>query len=372
MKKIVITGGHLTPAIAVIEALKAEGNWEIYFFGRKYAMEADKTPSVESNIIPTLDIPFFPLVVGRLQRHFTRYGLPSLLKIPIGFFQAFFLLLKVRPSLILSFGGYVSVPTVLAGWLLRIPILTHEQTTVFGLASKINSFFADRIAVSFTSSLDHFLKKKVVFTGNPLRKEIFSPLRPLDPEIERIVKKEKTPLIYVTGGNQGAHVINMAVAQVLEKLIKKFAIIHQSGEGDYDDLLEVRKHLSPKQKKHYLVIKYIGSDEIGWVFQNSSLVVSRAGANTVTELAALGKPSILIPIPWSYKNEQMENARMLERCGFAKIIPQKKLSGETLKEAIEQVFHDLETYKKKGKTGKSLIVQDADKKLVAEIKKIAR
>lgn len=372
MKKIVITGGHLTPAMAVISGLKKEGGWQIFYLGRSRAMEGDKTASVESQVVPSLDVSFIPITSGRFQRRFTRYTILSLFKVPVGFFQAFFLLLKVRPDVIVSFGGYVSVPVVAAGWLLKIPILTHEQTTVFGLASRINSFFAKKIAVSFRESQRYFPKNKVCYTGNPIREEIFEAREPLDPQIASILKKDGLPLIYVTGGSQGAHVINMAVIKALPQLLKKYAVIHQSGERDYKKLLVSRKSLPETLKKRYLVTKYIGLSEIGWVLKNAALVVSRAGANTVCELAALGKPAILIPIPWSYRDEQMRNAQMLAKKGLAEILPQHKLSGRTLLETIKKILQNLERYKSAAKAAESLIVEDATARLINEIKKAVK
>jgi len=372
MKKVVITGGHLTPAVALISGLKKEGGWQIFYFGRKYAMEADKTPSAESQVVPSYDVPFFPITTGRLQRHFTRYSIPSLLKVPIGFFQSLFLLLRIRPDAIVSFGGYVSIPAVVAGFLLQIPILTHEQTTVFGLASKVNSFFAKRVAVSFRASLDYFPKKKVVYTGNPIREEIFKALRPLDPEIDATIKKTGLPVLYITGGSQGAHAINMALLKILPEVLKKYVVIHQSGEKDHKKLLVSHKSLPDVLKKRHLITKYIGPDEIGWVFKKATLVVSRAGANTVCELAALGKPTIFIPLPFAYKGEQAKNAQMLKETGLAEVLAQSKLSGKTLLAQIDKVYQNLENYKKAAKGAKRLVVKDASQRLIAEIKKLVK
>lgn len=372
MKKVVITGGHLTPAVALISGLKKEGGWQIFYFGRRYSMEADKTPSAESQVVPSYDVSFFPITTGRLQRHFTRYSIPSLLKVPIGFFQALFLLLRIRPDAIVSFGGYVSIPVVVAGFLLQIPILTHEQTTVFGLASKINSFFAKKIAVSFQASQRYFPKKKVVYTGNPIREEIFKIRRPLDSQIATTIKKTGLPLLYITGGSQGAHVINMAVVEILPKILKKYIVIHQSGEKDYKKLLVSHKNLPESLRKRHLITKYIGADEIGWVFKNATLVVSRAGANTVCELAALGKPAILIPIPWSYKGEQTKNAQMLKEAGLAEVLAQSELSGRTLLAQIDKMYQNLKKYERAAESAKRLVVKDATKRLIAEIKKLVK
>src|SRR3990167_5082544 len=154
--KILVTGAHFTTAVAVIEELKnlpagrqEQKDIDIVYVGRKTTREGDSSHSVESQVLPQLGVKFISIITGRLQRAFTIYTFSSLLKIPIGFLQSFFILLKEKPDVILSFGGYVAVPLVIAGWLLSIPIIIHEQTLVSGLANTISSFFADKVAVSF-------------------------------------------------------------------------------------------------------------------------------------------------------------------------------------------------------------------------------
>jgi len=235
MKRIIITGAHLTPALAIISELKERGNWQIYYLGRKYTLEGDKTPSAESQVLPQVGIKFIPIPAGRLQRKFTRWTIPSLIRIPLGVIHSFWHLLKIRPDLVCSFGGYVSVPIVFAAWLLGIPSLTHEQTVVVGLANKINALFANKVAISFSDSAQFFPKKKVILTGNPLRQEIFKIGKPLF----SLPKNRKT--IYITGGSQGASVINQAVLEALPELIKNYNIIHQCGNKEFPKIARKRK-----------------------------------------------------------------------------------------------------------------------------------
>jgi len=152
-KKIVVTGGHLTPALAVIEKLRQDG-WQIVFFGRKHALEGDPAVSVEYKILKEQGIPFVNLTSGRLQRSLTRYTISSLLKIPLGLIQSFYYLLKFKPNVILSFGGYLALPVALAGWILRIPIVTHEQSVIPGLATRIITHFAKKICVSWPQTME--------------------------------------------------------------------------------------------------------------------------------------------------------------------------------------------------------------------------
>ena len=382
IKKIVITGGHLTPALAVIDELQKDG-WQIIFFGRQHALEGDSSVSVEYQTITKLGISFISLTAGRLQRSFTRYTVFSFLKIPIGFIQSFYYLIKFKPTVILSFGGYVALPVALAGWMLKIPIVTHEQSVVPGLANKIIFKFAKKVCVSWVKTMEILRrvypersrgaqddKSKFVLTGNPIRKDIFNiNSRNLGRSIPGIGHfDEKLPLIYITGGSLGAHMINEAVLQVLPKLLEKYFVIHQCGDSqaykDYDKLLNTSYQLPTTLKKRYILTKYVDSDNIGWVLNKSDLIISRAGANTVTELAALGKPAILIPLPWVGQNEQLENAKLLEQAGIAVILEQKNLAGESLYHWTMTMIQNLSKYKEHGIDAKQLINLQATENLI--------
>jgi len=370
-KRIVVTGGHLTPALAVIEELLKEDKWEIFFLGRRYASDREKTPSVESLVIPDRGLWFFPISAGRFPRHLNRYTLFSLLKIPLGFLQAFYYLLRFRPEVILSFGGYVSVPVVLVGWLLRIPSLTHEQTVIKGLATKINTPFVKKVAVSWPQTLKYFPKKKVVLTGNPIRKEIFK----VDDDVWRLLEfKKGLPLVFITGGNQGSHVINEAVGVVLPQLMKVTNVFHQCGHlqalGDFERLQEAREKLPEKLKERYHVKKYLNAEEMGTLLNKADLIVSRSGANTLTEIAALGKPALFIPYPWQYQDEQTQNAQMLVDLGIAEILPQKDLSGKTLLEKIVMMVQNRQRYEEKAPAAKKAVKLQAAQEIAAEMGKM--
>src|SRR3989344_4966493 len=174
MRKIIVTGGHLTPALATIEELRKNPDDEIIFIGRAHATEGDKAASVESTTITSLGIKFYSINPGRLQRRFTRFTLGSLVKVPVGLIQALGILSRERPQAILSFGSYVAAPVVVAGWILGIPIITHEQTLRSGLSNKLIARFSKKIAVSWEESLEHFPKNKTVLVGNPIRADLLN------------------------------------------------------------------------------------------------------------------------------------------------------------------------------------------------------
>jgi UDP-N-acetylglucosamine--N-acetylmuramyl-(pentapeptide) pyrophosphoryl-undecaprenol N-acetylglucosamine transferase len=368
MKKIIITGGHLTPALAVIEQLKKKENWEIYYLGRKYTFEGSKIPSEESKIIPQYGVKFVPILAGRLQRKFSRYTIPSLLRVPLAFFQSLYLVLKIKPNIILSFGSYVSVPVVFAGWILGIPIVSHEQTVFRGLANRINSFFSKKIAVSHKESLKFFPKNKVVLTGNILRSQIFSPPQT---EFSQYVQKAKAefklPLIYVTGGNQGAMVINKTILESLSFLLEKYLIIHQTGSLDYNYVLQQAKLLPPKLKNRYFLKDFFPTEEVSWILNNANLVVGRSGANITYELGVLGKPAILIPLPYAGGQEQLKNAKLLEKYGLAEIILQKDFSSQRLISTIEKMFEKYKNYLKSGQKAKKFFLKDGAENLVKAV-----
>lgn len=353
-KKILLIGGHLTPALALIPELKKNG-FEIFFVGRKFAMEQDNVPSKEFKQITKLKIPFYQISTGRLQRRLTPYTLNSLLKIPLGFFRGLIILHTVKPNIVLSFGGYVALPVVIAAKIMKIKIVTHEQTVTIGLANKIISKLSDLILVSHEESLKYFPQNKTVLTGNPLREEIF-------------LNNKKLPFdnfIYITGGNQGSHSINVAVEKNLNNLLNKYSIIHQTGSGvNFKDF----KRLSRIKRDNYLVFPYIDSENIGSVLNKSCLIISRSGANTISEILALKKPAIFIPLPGSAGNEQYKNAQKLESLGVAKIVNQKNLERD-LEETIDNIIKKLHRINNNFKK-----INDYDKKtpsnIVAEILKI--
>lgn len=365
MKKIVITGGHLTPAQAAISELKKRSGWEIYYFGRKYATEGEKTSSAESKIIPAMGIKFIPVSTGRLQRQFSRHTIPSLLRVPLGLVQSFYWLWQIKPNVVCSFGGYVSVPVVISAWFLRIPILTHEQTITFGLSSKINSWFVNKIAVSFPDSLNHFSKNKVVLTGNPIRDEIFE----TRDSILDTRYSNKLPTIYITGGNQGSKIINNAVVGCLPELLKQYTVIHQCGQIDYEKLKNLK---TEKLKNNYYLFNYIEPNQIGGIMNQADLIVSRAGANTVCEVAALGKPTLFIPIPWTYQDEQTKNALMLKNIGIADILYQKDLTASSLLEKINKMMENIDQYRQNDSQAKKLIKLNAAEILVDNLNEIAK
>jgi len=364
--KICITGSHFTPAQAVIDELKKDNGVEIIYIGRKYTREGDKSVSVESQVLPKLGVKFIPITTGRLQRSFTRYTIPSLFKIPFGFLQSFYLILKEKPDVILSFGGYVAVPVVISSWLLSIPIIIHEQTLVSGLANTISSFFANKIAISFEKNKS-FEKCKTILTGNPMRKELFDDKNSEFISFFEKAKKDKLPVILITGGNQGSHMINESVNLCLENLLKIAFVIHQTGDSKFDDFRKLEDRAKTlNNNERYIIKKWIDGEDFGMVLKNADLAVSRAGINSLIEFAYFGVPTLIIPIPFLYKNEQMVNAKFFRELGLCEVLEQSNLESENLLKSIKAMLGNLEILKNKASGAKSVVIEDAGKRLALE------
>ena len=339
--KLVIVGGHLSPALAVIDVLPK--GTQILFIGRKFALEGDKAFSLEYKTIAKRNIPFTEISTGRLQRIFTRYTIPSLFKMPYGFTQSFFTLCSFKPDVVLGFGGYLSVPVGIVAFFLRIPLIIHEQTLEAGIANRILSFFAKKICISWESSRKFFPKEKNVLTGNPVRRFKIYDLRF---KIEK--ENQKLPLIYITGGSSGSHFINTLVEGCIRQLLEKFIIIHQTGDAqkyhDFDRLKKLRESLPFELKERYRLTKFVEPENIGLIMQRANLVVSRAGINTVTELIFFKKPSLLIPLPSSQKNDQLKNALYLKSLGLSEVLYQDSLNPRKFLEILIEMFDNIDKY----------------------------
>ncbi len=317
VKRLVFTGGHHTSALEVAKALKGKG-WQIIWFGHRHPMWGDKSDSAEYKEVTAAGIKFIDLKAGKFYRTFNPL---KLIRIPLGFFQALLQLLLLRPRGIVSFGGYLAVPTVLAGWLLGIPSITHEQTVVSGWANKFISLFVKKIALAWPQSAAFYPKSQVVVTGLPIRPEIKKNRKP---------KTENRKLVYITGGKQGAHVINKVVFRTLPQLLKEFKVIHQTGYRDYDQAVKIKY-------PRYQAFDFNSAQAISALNQ-AAVVVGRAGAHIIYELGYLGIPCVLIPIPWVSHNEQFLNAQILKRNHQAVILPESELTPQSLISSIKQAL----------------------------------
>ncbi len=368
--KIAIVGGHLSPALSVIEAVPKDT--QILFIGRKYALEGDKAYSLEYQKITSLGITFVDLASGRLQRKFTKHTINSLFTLPGAFYQSIKILNNYKPDCVVCFGGYLQIPLVLAALFHHIPVITHEQTRKAGLANKIISPVASTICISWQESAKYFPSGKTILTGLPLRKEFFKKIH-LPPSIVKGERRILDKTIYVTGGSLGAHAINLLVEGALVKLLEKFYIIHQTGDAkefnDYERLKKIKDQLPLELRSKYKLVKFIDPDQIPQTIAESDLVISRSGMNTVAELIYLEKPCILIPLPHGQANEQLDNALFAQKLGLGQVLNQTELTSEMLYSQIVEFAAKLDKAIISARSFQKLINHDSAQKIIEIVKK---
>ncbi len=329
------TGGHVLPAIAIVEEIRRRQIPATFLW-------IGSTGGVEQQLAEENRIPFRAIKAGKLRRYVDLRTVPDAARIPIGTAQAWHILRRFKPDVVFSTGGFVSVPTVVAATR-QYPVLTHEQTATLGLANRINLRFTEHIALSFPETIARLsgFGKEATLTGNPVRASILEG----DPSRgwSEFGFTPDLPLLFVTGGARGASPLNTRVEAILPELLEICQILHQTGppsmSDDYDRLTKRREHLPADLRSRYQVRQFIGK-EIGDVYAASALVLCRSGAGMVTELAALGKPSILVPLPGSGGNEQAINARILGDIHAALVLNQESATPEELLHQIALLITD--------------------------------
>jgi UDP-N-acetylglucosamine--N-acetylmuramyl-(pentapeptide) pyrophosphoryl-undecaprenol N-acetylglucosamine transferase len=366
------TGGHATPALATLAVLRerlAGAPLDVLWIGTR--------DGVERRITSEQGIPFRTIQAGKLRRYLSLENLIDFGRIPVGVAQALGHVARFRPDVVFSTGGFVSVPTVAAAGLLRRPVLVHEQTAQFGLANRLSLPFATTIALPYEASRAFLppTKRRVVVTGNPVRADLFggdreegARLLGLDPAV---------PTLYVTGGARGARAINNTVAAILPDVLSRYQVIHSRGtQEERPTLADLRAVVAPlpaEQRARYVVREFIGA-ELPHVYALASLVIGRAGAGTVAELAALGKPAILIPLPGTGGDEQTKNARLLADAGGATMIRERDLTPEGLVAAIDRLLgpDGAGALARMGEAARTQSPGDAAERLADELLRLAR
>ena len=361
------TGGHTSAGLAVAAALAA-GGAEVHWIGSHDGVEARR--------VPEAGFPFHPISTGKLRRYWDRKNVSDLFfRVPAGFVQSVGLLRRLRPAVLFSAGGFVSVPPALAARALRIPIVVHEQTAVPGLANRITARFAARIAVSFPphqGSGGGFATDRVVLTGNPVRREVLGGSR--EAALAHFGFDAAVPLVYVTGGAQGSHRINRVVGEALPRLLAICQILHQCGDqpetGDHAWLLDLARALPPASRPRYVVRRYVDA-ELRDVYAAAALLVGRSGAGTVTECCGLGVPAVFIPLPRASGDEQTANARLVEAAGGAVVLPQGEVTAERLVDTLTRLLADRAGLEAMGARARTLAVPDAAQRLARIIREAA-
>ena len=329
MKRIVLTGGgtagHVTPNIALLPKLRELG-YDVHYIG--------SYNGIEKTLIEACDVPYYGISSGKLRRYFDLKNFSDPFKVLKGFSEASKLLKKLKPDVVFSKGGFVSVPVVIAAKQHRIPVIIHESDMTPGLANKLSIPAASKVCCNFPETIDHLPKGKAVLTGSPIREELMTGSR------EKALKftglSGNKPVLLIIGGSLGSVIVNEAVRSVLPKLLERFEIIHLCGKGKLDQTLTAMNG--------YVQYEYI-SDELKDLFALSDIVISRAGANSICEFLALRKPALLVPLSAAAsRGDQILNANSFAKQGYASVLEEEQLTGDTLLAALQELWENRQSY----------------------------
>lgn len=329
MKRIILTGGgtagHVTPNIALLPGLKALG-YDIHYIG--------SYNGIEKELIEQFGIPYHGISSGKLRRYFSLQNFTDPFRVLKGFGEAKKLIKALKPDVIFSKGGFVSVPVVVAGRQCRVPTIIHESDMTPGLANKLAIPSASKVCCNFPETLEHLPKEKAVLTGSPIRQELLSGNR--EAALEFCGLTPDKPVILIVGGSLGSVIVNNAIREVLPELLKDFHVVHLCGKGKVDESL--------KNLKGYVQFEYI-KNELKDLFALSDIVISRAGANAICEIMALHIPNLLIPLSAkASRGDQILNARSFERQGFSVVLEEEAMNHDSLLAAIQKLYKEKDAY----------------------------
>ena len=329
MKRIILTGGgtagHVTPNIALMPALEKKG-FDIRYIGSKNGMERE--------MIRAVHVPYYGISSGKLRRYFDVKNFTDPFRVLKGYLEARSIMKKLKPDIVFSKGGFVTVPVVMAAKHCGIPVIIHESDMTPGLANKLALPSASKVCCNFPETLNHLPEEKAVLTGSPIRKELFEGNR--EKGLRFCGFTSDKPVLLIMGGSLGSVAINTAVRKELDVLLETFQIAHLCGKGNLDPSLD--------NKKGYAQFEFV-SDELNNIFACTDLMVSRAGANAICEILALRKPNVLIPLSAkASRGDQILNAASFEKQGYSYVLQEEDVTNETLLKAILTVYEQKDTY----------------------------
>ncbi|MBO4890009.1 MAG: undecaprenyldiphospho-muramoylpentapeptide beta-N-acetylglucosaminyltransferase [Lachnospiraceae bacterium] len=332
MKRIVLTGGgtagHVTPNIALIPSLR-EAGYDIHYIGSYEGME--------KSLIGDLSIPYHGIATGKLRRYFSLQNFTDPFRVLKGFGEAKRIIRELKPSIIFSKGGFVSVPVVWAAKKNHVPVIIHESDMTPGLANKLSFSAATKICCNFPETVRILPEDKAVLTGSPIRAELMEGDADKAAAMCGFEDPEK-PVIMVVGGSLGAASVNSIIRKILPRLTEKFNVLHLCGKGKLDETLT--------GTKGYFQLEY-AKDEMKDLFALADIIVSRAGANAICEFLALHKPNLLIPLPASAsRGDQLLNAESFRKQGYSLVLDEDKdLTEDSLYETICRLYDERETFR---------------------------
>ncbi len=359
------TGGHLFPLLAIVRQAKKIAqekniNLEIFFVG-------PKTPHQEKLAEAGVQIKNIP--AGKWRRYGKQQGIKDhldnfldIFRFVGGFFACLWYLFIIMPDITFSKGGYGSLPAAIVSWLYHIPLFIHESDIIPGLANSIEGHLAKKIFLGFENSTQYFNSAKTIFTGNPVR-EFFVKIG----QREKLIEEKPTKTILILGGSQGAQIINKIILEILPVLTEKYQIIHQCGENNFSEISELIKGLNLSNPDNYHLFPFLDENQLEQYYSQADLIISRAGAGSIAELAAAAKPSILIPLINSANEHQSKNANFLAQTGAALVIDQNNLTPHLFAERISYLLEHPEKREEMAKKIRSLAHPEAARKIANEI-----
>lgn len=320
------TGGHIYPALAVARELRARYNAELLYLG--------DANGLETQIVPAAGLPMVTITAGKLRRYLSLRTFTDLGRVPVGMVQALRHVQAFDPDVAFTSGGYVSVPAGIAARLNGVPLVMHQQDVPPNLANRLLTPFATRISVSFADSLRYFPRRRTILAGNPVREEILAMVGADSAAFKRRLGfSPDLPLLLVTGGSQGARHLNQVVVAALPELLMRCQVLHVSGNLTHRETNQAAAHQLaplPALTNRYRLYPYL-NEEMPAALAASDVALCRSGASTLTELAALGLPSVLIPLPPGFTGSpQAVNAEMFRRAGAAEMVLDRNLTPGSL------------------------------------------
>ncbi len=368
IKRIVLTGGgsggHIFPLVAVAEELKkVPADLELYYVGPRGPLDSEFLER---------DISVYPILGSKIRRYASFGNIVDIPKFFISVLQALFRLYRIMPEAVFSKGGTGAFPVVFAAWFYRIPVVIHESDSVPGLQNRLSGKFAKKICIAFTGAANYFDKKKIVFTGNPVRQELLRIANETIPhEKETLGFVDGVPLLFIVSGSQGATRINRFVLDNLEAFLGEFQIYHQVGAANVkeSELLaaSVLGTLDETMKRRYKAVGFLALHEIEAAYVSADVILSRAGSSALSEIAAFGKPAVLIPLGGSANDHQRYNAYEYAKGGAAVVIEESNLTPHLVLNQIEKLLKEKETYAAMSAAAKAFSKPDAAQAIAREL-----
>lgn len=365
------TGGHFYPLIAIAEEINRIADEERIINLKLYYMSDNP---YDAGLLEEQFITYIPIVSGKLRVHLSLqnilFNIKSVITVFFGIIGALFKVFKLYPDVVVSKGGYASFPVLMAARLLRIPVIIHESDTVPGRVSKWSGKFARKVALSYPEAATYFADTKVSVTGQPIRKSYIHPVKQGAKEFFDLSPDILT--VGIWGGSQGARTINDAVVNCIGELLDDYQVIHQTGGSDFDDVTtEVRIIMGDNTKRNrYKPFAFLNNVQSKMFAGAVDIVVSRAGSS-LFEIAAWGKPSILIPYIYAHGDHQRKNAYHYARTGACVVIEEANLTSSVLLNEIRSILNTKERYESMSGHARAFFTPDAARKIATEAVTVA-